>query len=332
MAPVYELAGQADAMLAAQKNDFYRDTFIADTTAVVRHVKGARFAAHNEPLVTAFADVLMGTIDNLCKVQTLGEEYCSLVQVSTFTSRLASFPERLTFVLAQNIAPILVQSNKISRAVFLHILYAFRKLRNRNKSEQSIHPDGDNAEEDTLYVKRIQHILATMVWPFVSRAHLMLFYFNGMYYRLAHRVAGIRHVVVVGDGSGAQRPMEAPNYRILGLMMAVQLILQGGGSLLEYVNRRRASERETLASTEAPRNSGVHASSQSTTALSGAPVDAAYSHRSTSASVDVSADDSDSNGTSSGRCALCLYSERCIVTANVVVVYLVRLYWLCILL
>lgn len=93
--------------------------------------------------------------------------YCSLVQVSTITSRLASLPERLISVTSQSVVPVLVHSNIISRTVFLRMLRAFQQWGGRPKNDaQAAGADEnssviENSEEDVQHMKRVQHLLCT---------------------------------------------------------------------------------------------------------------------------------------------------------------------------
>ncbi len=56
-----------------------------------------------------------------------------------------------------------------------------------------------------------------------AQAHLALFYLTGAFYHVAKRVAGVRHVLLHAT-QGSRSPL---NFRLLGILLAVQIVARG---------------------------------------------------------------------------------------------------------
>lgn len=182
-------------------------------------LRGPRFAAENRGLIAAAADIGFDAIENVVRLQTLGEEYTSLVQVSTATTGVASTAERLAFVLWHTIVPH-AASNVVAglRAV------------------------GVTLSPGALDRLAMIRSAVAAAWPLLSRTHLAAFYFTGMFYSLANRALGIRHVVI----SDAARPMEPPQYRILGAMLLIQLAADVAGRAAQRLTKYAAQTSDNV--------------------------------------------------------------------------------------
>ncbi|TVU38000.1 hypothetical protein EJB05_11347, partial [Eragrostis curvula] len=152
--------------------------------------------------------------------QTLGEEYCDISQVATSHGLPPTPARRILFILYQTTVPYLAErmsSRIVARSMAL------------NESQFDDHPESDNpstaiaqstTNSDTpsrslsvpIFSRLRGRVHALWVWvlqkwpamlPFAQdfiqltiRANLMMFYFEGLYYHLPKRAAGIRYVFI----------------------------------------------------------------------------------------------------------------------------------------
>lgn len=83
------------------------------------------------------------------------------------------------------------------------------------------------------------HVLDQQM-PFIKKWHLTLFYLTGAYATVAHRVTGVRHMLLRHEESNI-------NYRMLGLFLCVQIFISFLQNLSDlYDARTRVQEEETL--------------------------------------------------------------------------------------
>jgi peroxin-10 len=184
-------------------------TFRADTEAVASTIGGGRYLAEHRRAVNAVADVLFDLLENVVQLQSLGEEYTSVVQVSTTSAQVASMAERIGFVMCHSFIPHITRN---TAAIVQATVGA------RDSARQILSP------ASRARLVRLRAVISA-AWPILTRSHLAVFYFHGMFYTLAHRVLGVRHVVI----TEAVRPMVPPQYRILGVMMLIQLAAELSG-------------------------------------------------------------------------------------------------------
>ncbi|KAF7722360.1 peroxisome bioproteinsis factor 10 [Apophysomyces ossiformis] len=132
--------------------------------------------------------------------QTLGEEYCDLVQINQYTQTYPSFLRRASLVFSHSLFPYFYQ----------RVVTALKKRRQRNNSSSKLN--------------FLQHLPALQdLIKQVRPIHLAIFYFVGAYYNFSKRVVGIRYIFTRQLGPHEERV----GYEILGVLITIQLLIQG---------------------------------------------------------------------------------------------------------
>lgn len=173
--------------------------------------------------------------------QTLGEEYCDITQVAGPYGLPPTPARRALFIVYQSAIPYIaerISSRIASRGIILSDyesaeIYGENAHGSSSSRVSEISPASASGQS-TSTLTRLKHKLGgfwlhlvqrwpTML-PFVRellqlllRANLMLFYFEGLYYHISKRAAGIRYVFI-GKASN-----QRPRYQILGVFLLIQL-------------------------------------------------------------------------------------------------------------
>eukprot|EP00250_Pteridium_aquilinum_P010390 c19352_g1_i1 orf=157-1242(+) len=172
-------------------------------------------------------------------VQTLGEEYSNISQVAGESGLPLNPARRTVLVFLQTAVPYLAEllRRKISQA-----------------SRQTLLPETDAPaiEATNANLVAVQPFVnprewlrrrwreALQYWPVVlpsikealillSRANLMLFYFKGIYYDVAKRVAGVQYALLM------KPPQQRTRYHMLGVFLLIQLCVTGSNWLRQNV-------------------------------------------------------------------------------------------------
>eukprot|EP00040_Diaphanoeca_grandis_P028376 m.164250 g.164250 ORF g.164250 m.164250 type:complete len:334 (+) comp31329_c0_seq1:213-1214(+) len=225
----FELAGQGDIVLAEQKEQYFLDSFRADTRATIATVVGPRMVAERGSELDLGSDLLFGIIEYISNFQSLGEEYCSVVQVSEATRTVTKTFDRINFVIATFLLP--------------HVTKNIQSILSKVSASDAFPEIFQKGAENTLNFLRKWQTQLKMGVNVFSRVHLAMFYGSGIYYTLVSRVMRYRQVVL--NDAGRMGP--APRYSILGWMIWVQIALQLGTAL---VDRAVAARRDHLAENE----------------------------------------------------------------------------------
>uniref|UniRef100_A0A804MSU6 RING-type E3 ubiquitin transferase n=1 Tax=Zea mays TaxID=4577 RepID=A0A804MSU6_MAIZE len=153
--------------------------------------------------------------------QTLGEEYCDISQVATLHGLPPTPARRILFILYQTTVPYLaerISSRIVARSIVL------------NESQFDDHPERFRGRVHALWQWVLQKWPSMLPYAqdFIQlaiRTNLMFFYFEGLYYHLPKRAAGIRYVFI-------GKPMnQRPRYQILGIFLLIQLCILGAERL-----------------------------------------------------------------------------------------------------
>ncbi|XP_006658799.2 peroxisome biogenesis factor 10 [Oryza brachyantha] len=262
-------AAQPEVMRAAEKDDGYAAHVTEACRDAFRHLFGTRVAVAYQNEIKLLGQSLYYLLTTGSGQQTLGEEYCDISQVATSHGLPPTPARRILFILYQTTVPYLaerISSRMVARGIAL------------TDSQLDDHPESDSSSRGTSaqssinpsrslsfsYLSRLRGRVHTMwqwvllKWPsmlpfaqdFIQlsiRANLMLFYFEGLYYHLPKRAAGIRYVFI-------GKPMnQRPRYQILGIFLLIQLCILGA-------ERLRRSNLSTIASSINQISSGSYPS------------------------------------------------------------------------
>ncbi|KAG0448308.1 hypothetical protein HPP92_027893 [Vanilla planifolia] len=152
--------------------------------------------------------------------QTLGEEYCDISQVANSYGLPPTPARRMVFIVYQTIVPFLAE--RLSSRMTTHGIIMddshFDELHGSNffRRDQVQYSSSDSSSSRGLLVSGISNLKKKVIglwlwavqkWPTVLpfarealqlalRANLMFFYFEGLYYHISKRAAGIRYVFI----------------------------------------------------------------------------------------------------------------------------------------
>ncbi|KAL4597597.1 hypothetical protein ACB092_11G002000 [Castanea dentata] len=175
--------------------------------------------------------------------QTLGEEYCDITQVAGPYGIPPNPARRALFIVYQTAVPYIaerISSRVISRGIVLADSQSDEPYNNNAPGSSHVQsstvtnlPPSSTSGVSVALIRLKQKfnglwLYAVQRWPtvlpiareflqLVLRANLMFFYFEGLYYHISKRAAGIRYVFI-GKPSN-----QRPRYQIIGVFLLIQL-------------------------------------------------------------------------------------------------------------
>jgi len=175
-------ADQPDIVRAAQKDDFYKRMLNEQCYDLFSRIVGARISMNKQREMKLLSDACYYFLNTLMGTQTLGEEYCDILQVK--------YPSILPPTLRDR-----------TLLIFWHVFlpYFFEKSCTR------LYP----------LIPRVAPHLRDLL-PKLQRLHLAFFYFSGRFYDFSKRMTNIRYIF-----NGKQDQQRA-KYHILGVLILLQ--------------------------------------------------------------------------------------------------------------
>lgn len=238
-------AAQPEIMRAAEKDEQYA-SFIYDACRdAFRQLFGTRVAVAYQSETKLVGQMLYYVLTTGSGQQTLGEEYCDITQV-VGPQRLPPTPaRRALFIVYQTAVPYIaerISSRVASRGIALAESQSDEFDRynaagsSRDQSLETMESPSSSAPRVSSAVSRLKEKLNGLRlyvirrWPMVLpivreflqlvlRANLMFFYFEGLYYHISKRTAGIRYVFI------GKPTNQRPRYQILGVFLLIQLCI-----------------------------------------------------------------------------------------------------------
>ncbi|KVH93610.1 Peroxisome biogenesis factor 10 [Cynara cardunculus var. scolymus] len=239
----FPLAAQPEVMRAAQKDDQYASYVYEACRDAFRHLFGTRAAISYQSETKLLGQMLYYILTTGAGQQTLGEEYCDITQVAGLYGLPPTPARRALFIVYQSAVPYIaerVSSRLASRGIALteslsddlHGDTARSSQGQESVVQASSHLPVVPISRLSRFKEKIGGLWLYTVqrWPavlplareflqLVVRANLMFFYFEGLYYHISKRAAGIRYVFI-------GKPMnQRPRYQILGMFLLVQLCI-----------------------------------------------------------------------------------------------------------
>lgn len=236
---MFARAGQPELVRSNQKDVYYLGFLREGVGQLFRNLRGPFSWIKWKTELDLLADICYFGLTTISGFQTLGEEYCNIVQVDKSKTRIPSTLRRGSLVFLYVFGPYVIDKALTRLELWLQT--------------QEYCPSGLNS--------RVRETLSTLI-PFVRtvvvyihRAHLALFYLNGIFYHIAKRLTGIQYLLVRNslrnDGS-------RPTYRLLGHLSVIQL----GITLIlaVYQHLKSGKQLERLVSPDKPTSTGATAS------------------------------------------------------------------------
>ena len=248
-------AGAPELVRGSQKDRFYTNYINSLLSDVSRQVLPFRLWLKWQREVQLVTELTYYGLTSVLGNQTVGEEYCSTVQVTKSSSPryvVPGFMRRTLAILIQTIGYYVIEKT-------LEVLY--RKIRDRNIPLRLSGQQYDTLEK---VVGFLDDIFTTC-----SRLHLALFYIQGLFYYFGKRVAGVRNVMV-RYGLNNVHNSQLHTYKILGWLILLQVFVKVLKWVWDFIRSGRKKQRTEVQPTNEPsspdRNSGprfIHESDDS---------------------------------------------------------------------
>ncbi|KAI8078993.1 Pex12 amino terminal region-domain-containing protein [Gilbertella persicaria] len=201
--PLFQLnfpyGAQPDIIRANQKDVYYQAILQEQVTRVAQQFLGARRQHLWQKEINTFSDFCYHGLTTLVGTQTLGEEYCDLVQIHQGSQTYPGVLRRFMEVFFKTLLPY----------IYTRSLSEFKKRSHHNLTESRWH-----------HLNNVQAFFTKHVRPI----HLAVFYFFGAYYHFSKRFTGIRYIFTRQLGQHEQRA----GYEVLGALIVIQLVIQTG--------------------------------------------------------------------------------------------------------
>nr|XP_009388152.1 PREDICTED: peroxisome biogenesis factor 10 [Musa acuminata subsp. malaccensis] len=243
-------AAQPEIMRAAEKDDHYA-AYVHDACRdAFRHLFGTRVAVAYQSEIKLLGQTLYYILTTGSGQQTLGEEYCDVCQVASSYGLSPTPARRMLFIVYQTAVPYLaerISSRMAARGIILAESHFDEIYGNNNprRAQVQISDTPESSSSATMSLSTISRLRENIhglwlwilqKWPSVLpfarevlqlalRTNLMFFYFEGLYYHVSKRAAGIRYVFI-GKPSN-----QRPRYQILGVFLLIQLCILGAEGL-----------------------------------------------------------------------------------------------------
>ncbi|GAA5864668.1 hypothetical protein JCM3774_006034 [Rhodotorula dairenensis] len=257
--PFFANAAQPEIVRANQKDLYYLSQLTERVEDIARSWLGTRWLqGWNKELQQGSRLAYFG-LTTLLGTQTLGEEYCDIMQYESKTRKPPSRARRVVMVLLHVLFPyILAKSYAKARRALLARLQSSEDAQAELESlfatsDKPLPPRKGSWAERALdrlaaFAKELPSF-ETLTEDYLRSVHLAVFYLFGRYYNLSERATGVRFISMQGrraqQAPGATSPAPS-SYEVLGVLMAVQIAVRG---LLAY--RRYRAQNAPVALDEA---------------------------------------------------------------------------------
>eukprot|EP01122_Echinamoeba_exundans_P013378 TRINITY_DN5837_c0_g2_i1.p1 TRINITY_DN5837_c0_g2~~TRINITY_DN5837_c0_g2_i1.p1 ORF type:complete len:355 (-),score=39.81 TRINITY_DN5837_c0_g2_i1:147-1172(-) len=219
----FPFAPQPDIVRASQKDEYYKKLLYDKYFDLVRYYLGPREALTVQDETKLASDLSYYGLTTLVGRQTLGEEYCDLMQIQASRMTAPIVFERLLLLFWQVIIPYSInkaahQLTKATRQPTGHTVQArWRFLTEERRRTLA------------RWLPRVKDLVDIM-----QRIHLALFYFSGFFYSVSKRLTNVRYILE------HKLDERRPRYHILGGLIIIQLAV----SMLIFLKEHLALRRE----------------------------------------------------------------------------------------
>ncbi|KAI8375720.1 Pex12 amino terminal region-domain-containing protein [Choanephora cucurbitarum] len=218
----FPFAAQPDIIRANQKDVYYQSILQEQMTRVAQQFLGARRQHALQKEIIAFSDLCYHGLTTLLGTQTLGEEYCDIVQINQYTHTYPNIMRRFILVFSKTLLPY----------IYTRTIAELKKRSRQGQVEKSRW-----LQLIKLHIQSVQEFFVKHVRP----AHLALFYFFGAYYSFSKRWTGIRYIFTRQLGMHEQRA----GYEVLGVLITAQLVIQSILYIRKHMSKQLVKQEES---------------------------------------------------------------------------------------
>lgn len=179
------VAELSEIIRCEQRDEEHLEKLSKEASLIIKDLFGSSFWIRYYRYIPVVTKILYYSFTTLSGVQTLGEEYLSLLQVSDRRERrIPSFLRRLFFVILHVITPLGIEEliRLLERRISNPTVESFLNisLRNNYRARESF--------------RNIIDWLRVNGLPSLRRIHLAYFYLFGSYYNISKRISGIGYI------------------------------------------------------------------------------------------------------------------------------------------
>jgi len=226
---------QAEILRAHQKDEQYLLYLRREVHEVARRYLGLRNWIKYEDVIDAASNFLYYAVTTVSGLQTLGEEYVSLIQVvDERPLRIPSTFRRLLMCLVHAASPVLL-TRSLARIESLLRSENAASLFERNVWFPQLRHSEFREHLADIVIPRFKQSILLM-----QKIHLIIFYFYGNYYDFSKRMTRIKMTSIKNDPFTAsyQDPSRSSIYKVLGYLsmsqLAISIFLQLYSNILTF--------------------------------------------------------------------------------------------------
>ncbi|XP_036389937.1 peroxisome biogenesis factor 10 [Megalops cyprinoides] len=242
-------ANQPQLIRASQKDEYYQNCLRNNANEAFQTFAGSKRWLDWRKEIELLSDLVYFVLTTFSGYQTLGEEYCNIIQVDPTKQRVPSRARRGALILLHTFLPYLLDKVLVS-------------LENELQDEDTRTQGGQGASSSfwtpasylRVKIRKAVELLtesqrkALLPALFVvqqgvtilHRLHVALFYISGTFYHLGKRAAGISYLRVHGM-TGDDQAIRT-SYKLLGVVSLLQLGLTLALQLNNFRQRQRARQ------------------------------------------------------------------------------------------
>ena len=230
-------ARQPEIIRSHQKDDYYTGIIRGRLGDLAQRLLGPRTWIRWHSELDLVADLGYLALTTAAGYQTLGEEYVNMIQVDSTRRAVPVWIQRVVMSVLQVAIPY--GCEKL-------IGYVERQLQhNRN-----LRIDPDVREKLVKALPVVRHAITI-----IHRCHLAVFYWNGIFYHIAKRIAGIHYLRIITHGAPESN---VSSYKLLCYLCTVQL----GFTFLQHCYKYFITERSVSADNSSEETHASDSSSQ----------------------------------------------------------------------
>lgn len=222
-------AGAPELVRSNQKDRFYTDYLTSLSSEILRQVLPLQLWLRHQREIQLLAELGYGVFTTVLGNQTLGEEYCNIIQVGPSVNG-----HQVAAGVVRRALPVLIHSFGVY-AVEKTLEILSRRIRDRNFLSSAVHLSERDYSVLEEVVGTIEEVFMT-----ASQIHLALFYIYGLFYHFGKRVAGIRYLMVRYGSTHQQRALPSP-YKVLGYVILLQFLVKAVKWCYKFLRKERRS-------------------------------------------------------------------------------------------